>query len=540
MNDRDRLRLFALLSALEEGVLAEADRAELVSLLKSSDEAQHMYLAYQGLSSSLSLYAREHVLAPDDELAELAEMEASAPAHLVDLDVLAQTQAQGEQTARADRQEDTLTAREIVGVLGYVGRHAIKSRAMRFAGFAAVLLLGVALFFVFAGNTDTPNAPLAEQGVPSGAQPNTPGPSVLPVVATLTAEHNAVWAERALARGSELHPGQRLNLIAGFAQITTNDGAIAILEAPATIELLDNDNALRLHAGKLVGICETESSKGFVVRTPHVDITDLGTRFGVAIDESGQTLAQVFEGSVRVEPRQAVAGGFDSQVLLSGKDITVNAQGEQVNRDQIAADTFTSLQAFAQFPIEPREGIASITGDLQWTSRATGELNNRTWSRSNQASIHQELAGHRLGADVAVSYHLPGVYTQFKEDTPSSTIPDGTSIRCYFIGLKAEGPGMQSSRASITFDGEILGIIAHETSGQSFLDATHNKPHPVIPMTGNSLESGRYDPEKVDNTDMIEIGQDRRTLTFAIQGVTHIDYFRVIVRDHVDQEADQN
>ena len=31
--------------------------------------------------------------------------------------------------------------------------------------------------------------------------------------------------------------------------ITTERGAVVILEAPATIELLDNDNALRLHTG---------------------------------------------------------------------------------------------------------------------------------------------------------------------------------------------------------------------------------------------------------------------------------------------------
>ena len=69
--------------------------------------------------------------------------------------------------------------------------------------------------------------------------PDQPGPRVL-----ATTEHDAVWDRQP---GEDLYAGQRLTLTQGFAEITTTRGAVAILEAPVTIELLNNDNALRLH-----------------------------------------------------------------------------------------------------------------------------------------------------------------------------------------------------------------------------------------------------------------------------------------------------
>ncbi|MFK7788267.1 MAG: hypothetical protein AB8C95_02085, partial [Phycisphaeraceae bacterium] len=102
------------------------------------------------------------------------------------------------------------------------------------AGIAAVLVLAVTLTFMFSGGP-TPSKPAAlTQSTPRGSN--------LLTVATLTASHNAVWsggpASAGLGVGDTLHPNQTLALTAGFAEITTAQGAIVILEAPATIELI--------------------------------------------------------------------------------------------------------------------------------------------------------------------------------------------------------------------------------------------------------------------------------------------------------------
>jgi hypothetical protein len=249
--------------------------------------------------------------------------------------------------------EHSLNFRETWSLVGYALGQGLRTKVGMIGSIAAVLVLGVVLYAAIFGTGTTPDSPdIADQA------PNTPAVEESSPVATLTGEHNATWSEGALATGSQLRAGDRLTLTAGFAEITTNDGAVAIVEAPATIELLDNDNALRLHSGKLVGICETDASKGFVVRTPYIDITDLGTRFGVDATSVEKTEVHVFEGEVRVslldqqqqvitarvvKQFEAVSARSDSNVLIALPnaepdlyeatrriDLTVWSTGEQI------------------------------------------------------------------------------------------------------------------------------------------------------------------------------------------------------------------
>ena len=180
---------------------------------------------------------------------------------------------------------------------------------------AAVLAIAVMFVVVLTsgGNPDA-SPPLAQD-------PSAPDAAEAQPVATLTAEYNAQWAEGASAPGSQLRAGQRLTLTQGFAEITTKRGAVAIIEAPATIELTDNDNGLKLHSGKLVGLCYTESSKGFVVKTDHADITDLGTEFGVTAT-ADRAEASVFVGEILVKAPNAPA------------KISTQRQTARVTRDQ--------------------------------------------------------------------------------------------------------------------------------------------------------------------------------------------------------------
>jgi anti-sigma factor RsiW len=189
-----------------------------------------------------------------------------------------------------------VTKRQYAAALSYVLRHTFTPKRVASLA-AAAILLGVVLSVALLGGDETEAPTIADTGDSSDATDSSDDLALAPAVATLTAEHDAVWAEGASAPGSQLRAGQTLTLTQGFAEITTAHGAVAILEAPATIELLDNDNALHLHTGKLVGLCHTDSSKGFVVHTKHADITDLGTEFAVEVMPTGVDTT-VFVGSV--------------------------------------------------------------------------------------------------------------------------------------------------------------------------------------------------------------------------------------------------
>jgi anti-sigma factor RsiW len=308
--------LGVLLAALVDGGLSADQRGRLSELLRKHPEAKRFYQRYVELHAMLEWESGAVAAqgSDGDTLGDLLRMESEAQAEMV------------HQVGQLRSPDNTPWH------IGGAMRWTIERPAL-IGGIAAVLALALVLIVFFSGPSNTPSnapAPLA----------STPQDEPV-VVATLTATHNAQWAEGASAPGSAPRPGdalaagQRLNLTAGFAEITTNRGAVAIIEAPATIELLDNDNALRLHSGKLVGICETESSKGFLVRTPHLDVIDLGTEFGVEVRADAVEVC-VFTGEVNL-----AVPGITAQPLTSNRAarfVTDTGQLEHIAANQQPQD----------------------------------------------------------------------------------------------------------------------------------------------------------------------------------------------------------
>ncbi|MEM9348382.1 MAG: FecR domain-containing protein [Planctomycetota bacterium] len=245
-------------------------------------------------------------------------------------------------TKNAHTDNDKLTFSKAASVLGYATAQSLRQHAVVVAAIAAVFVIAVVLIVALpSGNTTTDSPSITSKS----GEPGPVGPALNRIVATLTTERDAVWstesAEGALAPGSQLQAGRRLTLKKGFAEITTNRGAVAIVEAPATIELYDNENALRLHNGKLVGICETDTSKGFLVHTPTLDVTDLGTRFGIVVDRAGSTLAKVFTGSITVKQVGKEADGAAPRVLAANESVAFDAAGQEIRADKFTDVVFT-------------------------------------------------------------------------------------------------------------------------------------------------------------------------------------------------------
>lgn len=239
----------------------------------------------------------------------------------------------------------SLTLRNLGSALRYTAGKAVRSKAGAFASIAAIVLIGTSLAVSFLSNSPTSiSVPVSEETSATSAAPATLKP-----VATLTATHNAKWASpraegasapASLSPGAKLHPGDRLTLTQGFAEITTHGGAIAILEAPATIELLEHDNAIHLETGKLVGICETESSKGFVVRTPHLAITDLGTQFGVDATRADATEVHVFEGEVLAD-----RSGTNPVILVAEQSARATTGTDSIHTIRYAPNRFAGIRS---------------------------------------------------------------------------------------------------------------------------------------------------------------------------------------------------
>jgi hypothetical protein len=119
-------------------------------------------------------------------------------------------------------------------------------------------------------------------------------------VARVTATRNCSWAEATnVGYGSRLRPGQRLNLSTGLIEITFDDGAVVVLEGPASFDV-ESQGRAQLHDGRLAAVVP-ERGRGFEVLTSRLNVVDLGTEFGVMADSAGATEVHVFNGLVKAQ-----------------------------------------------------------------------------------------------------------------------------------------------------------------------------------------------------------------------------------------------
>ncbi|MEM1354772.1 MAG: hypothetical protein AAGH88_07810 [Planctomycetota bacterium] len=397
------------------------------------------------------------------------------------------------------------------------------------AGLAALVMfaavLGLTLYVVQGPGVSDPYRNTTAQHPPTNPAP---GPKDTPTrrpVATLTVEHNAAWDRRP---GEELHAGQRFTLTKGFAEITTGRGAVAIIEAPATIELLQNDNAICLHTGKLIGICETPSSKGLLVRTPHMDVTDLGTRFGVASGSMSGTFVTVFDGQIEVASPDGLT---PVRTLGRAESIAVDTARQETESHPFDTTTFST-------PADMNPGIAMASGSVRFLFVTPDELTQNQYRSDSHVSVFEELRGDVLPGDVPVSFVSPGKYDRMLPDNIEGTrLEAGTATHSYVIRAR---PGTQDStyRGELTFETPILGVMILAEDWHAFETLMPDRAISLDPMPSELLEG--MDQEVLPDAsvaDWVRISEDRKTLSFYLYAsAAKADLIRVFVEAPVTHE----
>ncbi|GAA5509531.1 FecR family protein [Novipirellula caenicola] len=101
--------------------------------------------------------------------------------------------------------------------------------------------------------------------------------------------------------GEPLKSNHEYALTSGMIELRFPSGAEVILDAPAVIEIASQDRLI-VQQGSC-SVYAPDGAEGFQVITPKTEITDLGTRFSVDVDEVGDTEVQVVEGAAEVQPR---------------------------------------------------------------------------------------------------------------------------------------------------------------------------------------------------------------------------------------------
>lgn len=195
-------------------------------------------------------------------------------------------------------------------------------------------------------------------------------------LAVLTHSADAVWEDDDSQRqnGEGLAAGW-LKLKSGAVQVEFSRGARVVLEGPAEMQLL-TDNEAFLRTGKLRAHVP-DAAHGFTVRSPGFSVVDHGTEFGVNVPLAGSSEVHVFNGLVALHRAQTK----EKQLR---RDQAVQIDNSVVKDIPARRDQFLNDEELA------RRERESARGRL-----AAWKVASRTVSEHPAALVHLDFEGDR-------------------------------------------------------------------------------------------------------------------------------------------------
>ena len=298
LTDNEILEFDELMNLLIEETISEAQKLRLQNWLSDSKAARRRYVKFMDMNSSLQHYAAEFQGAiPDDD---------------DDPDAVG-TDSHG-------FGGEFLKPIALVACLAIIGFIVIK---------VIPQLKDSGVLNVANGNPgEDPSEPGQSQG------PTTPAEEP---IAILTQEWKLQWEDpaKALKLNSEL-PAGPFQISEGLAQLEFFGGTTVIVEGPADINLL-GDNEIQCQHGKL-RVRVPGQANGFKVKSGYMEILDLGTEFGMNVNERGEAEVTVFEGKVQLTHNKPAPGNKPNAVppdpevseLTAGESVFVDPKGKIV------------------------------------------------------------------------------------------------------------------------------------------------------------------------------------------------------------------
>lgn len=130
-------------------------------------------------------------------------------------------------------------------------------------------------------------------------------------------------SNQALYVGRRLKPGI-LDLVEGSLQLEFMSGAVISLSAPARLQIESQDSATILAGQASARV--PDRARGFVLNAPHAAVVDLGTEFGVRVDETGTAEVEVLSGEVELSLLGDDGNTLFSKVVVEEQNVRVDAK----------------------------------------------------------------------------------------------------------------------------------------------------------------------------------------------------------------------
>ncbi|MDG2380649.1 MAG: FecR domain-containing protein [Pirellulaceae bacterium] len=139
----------------------------------------------------------------------------------------------------------------------------------------------------------------------------------------------AEWISSAPDVGDEVSIGS-FEIQSGLVEFEFHNGAIVILEGPARFDIHSAEQTF-LHHGRVRTMVPPQAY-GFTIDSANVQVIDLGTEFGMEVDDNGTAEVHVFDGEVEVFDRQDISTNYRT-LLVAGEAIRRDTNGLQSEID---------------------------------------------------------------------------------------------------------------------------------------------------------------------------------------------------------------
>ncbi|HIA16323.1 MAG TPA: hypothetical protein EYN72_05995 [Dehalococcoidia bacterium] len=407
----------------------------------------------------------------------------------------------------------------------------ISSKAV-FAAAAAVVALALLIQF----QDNRPTGPDSAQALVTPVAESKSESAPRDTVARLVAVVDAEWRDDGLQPGGALAIGGFV-LNRGTADMEFNDGARISLRGPAVFEL-KAANHLHLISGKLVANIP-DDGLGFLLTTPQSEVVDLGTEFGLEVNEAGQTDVHVIDGLVEVYKRRNLKEAPVAGALPAGIKIA-EGQARRLETD--------GEFRLAEIPFHPRQkilgnqrfdklGLSLLRGSIRVKNMVSKSDLNTPASGQSRIEVIQEKTGVLLEKETVVTFRSPGNYRYF--GAGGQMIPAGTKVDSYLLHFRSTEGG--PIRGVIKFDRPIVGLIceANQLTSTDAFGGLEGVDFLARPGGFRGLEP--HAPDQVQNppstrgggwtADEVTLSQDMTTLGLSVNvdPIQGVDQLRVLI-----------
>jgi hypothetical protein len=248
-------------------------------------------------------------------------------------------------TVKADEDHEDEVMRRVYGILPR--RSSGPWGWVSVAAAAAIFLIGLAALEWPRGHR---SAPVTVEQTPSVGPKNE-----LAVVIKLDAVRWDPSDQQVPSEGATLSSG-RFRIGSGQATLFFFNGVTLVLEGPADLDLVSIDRVF-CRRGKLRARVP-EGAEGFVVTGPGSAVVDLGTEFGLNVEDGGRSRVMVFEGAAEAALLDSAGCLSRTQIVGQSKEFELDPSSGRIAQAVARPEGFVAAPDLAVPPLHLESGYA--------------------------------------------------------------------------------------------------------------------------------------------------------------------------------------